>query len=116
MRGLAFTSSTSRTSGSGASLLGTGVRSLVDVTRLKLGLLPRGFRGLERSGRFTTPAVFGVLEKNECIDFWLTEEELDFFKVAGVGALGVDGFLAMTDDRRLVKRSDVHRLTSNRKR
>lgn len=107
IRGLAFTSSSSWISGSRASLLGTGVKSLGNVTRLKFGLLPRALRGLERSGRFTTCVALGVLEKKECIDFW-PAEELAFLRVAGVDAFGVDEFFAMTIyKQRPTENSDV---------
>lgn len=38
--------------------------------------------------------MVGVLEKKEAIDFWF-ELEVDFFKVAGVTAVGVEDFFAM---------------------
>jgi len=84
----------SKSSGTGASLLGTGVRDKFEVVVEKFGLLVRGFLGLVRSGSFTVLAVLGVLLKNDWMLF-CPDAEPAFFKVAGVEADGVDDFLAI---------------------
>lgn len=89
--GLALRSSSS---GTGASLLGTGVRLVRDAVALKFGLLDRAFRGLVRSGSLTVFTVAGPFEKNDWILFWPADDP-DFFNVAGVGAVGVEDFFAI---------------------
>ena len=86
----------SRSSGTGASLLGTGVKDIVEVVAEKFGLLAKGFLGLVRSGSFTVLAVLGVLLKNDWM-FFCPDAELAFFSVVGVEAAGVDDFLAIVE-------------------
>jgi len=87
----------SRSSGTGASLLGTGVRDVVEVVDEKFGLLARGLLGLVRSESFTVLAVLGVLLKNDWMLFCPDAELPAFFSVAGVEAAGVDDFLAILE-------------------
>lgn len=80
-------------SGSGASLLGTGVNARLTEVE-KFGRAEFAFLGLERSGRLTGLVPVGVFEKKDAMDFWF-ELELDFLRVAGVGADGVADFFAI---------------------
>jgi len=64
---LAFLSS--RSSGTGASLLGTGVNDNLEVLAEKFGLLVRGFLGLLRSGSLRVLVALGVLLKNDWMLF-----------------------------------------------
>lgn len=83
---LAFPFSSS--SGTGASLLGTGVSANLEVLPLKLGLAAGVFLGLDLSGNLTVVAEVGVLEKNDWIFFW-PDEDPAFLRVAGVDDAGV---------------------------
>lgn len=78
----------SRSSGTGTSLLGAGVKDDLDLFVEKFGLLARGFRGLVRSGSFTVLVVLGVLLKNDWM-FFCPDAEAAFFNVTGVEADGV---------------------------
>lgn len=60
---------TSSSSGTGASLLGTGVNANLEVFPLKLGLLAGVFLGLDLSGNFIVVDGVGVLEKNDWMFF-----------------------------------------------
>lgn len=88
-----LTRSSSMVSGSGASLLGTGVNARLTEVE-KFGRAEFAFLGLERSGRLTGLVPVGVFEKKDAMDFWF-ELELDFLRVAGVGADGVADFFAI---------------------
>lgn len=67
----------------------------------KFGLAELDFLGLERSGRLTGLVLVGVFEKNDAIDF-CAELELDFFRVAGVEAAGVEDFFAIVIQSTLI--------------
>lgn len=84
----------SSSSGTGASLLGTGVRDNLEGVALKFGLPEEGFLGLVRSGSFTELVALGVLLKNDWMLFW-PDAEPAFFNVVGVEADGVEDFFAM---------------------